>query len=76
MKPPMWEIDEPGSMTSSGVSSKAAAQVAKIAASEPWVWVTPLAGPVLPEVKKIAAGSLGRGTGRGLAGGGWAASAS
>jgi hypothetical protein len=50
-------------MTSLGVRSKAMTALAKIQPSEPRVWVTPLAGPVEPEVKKIAAGALGSGAG-------------
>ena len=55
----MWDIEEPGRKTSSALSSKAAAALAIIQRSDSWVWVTPLAGPVLPEVKKIAAGPAG-----------------
>ena len=33
--------------------------LANIQPSEPTVWVTPFAGPVLPEVKKMAAGASG-----------------
>ncbi len=52
----MWDIEEPGRKTSSAVSPKAASALAIIQRSEPCVWVTPFAGPVLPEVKKTAAG--------------------
>ena len=53
----MWDIEEPGRKASSASSSKAAAALAIIQRSDLAVWVTPLAGPVLPEVKKIAAGA-------------------
>ncbi len=56
---PMCDIEEPGRKTSSGSSSKAAAALAIIQRRVSRVWVTPLAGPVLPEVKKIAAGPAG-----------------
>ena len=52
----MWDIEEPGRKTSSALSSKAPAALAIIQRSVSRVWVTPFAGPVLPEVKKIAAG--------------------
>src|SRR5436190_452457 len=55
---PMWDIDEPGRKTSSDVSSKAAPALAIIQRSESFEWVTPFDGPVLPEVKKIAAASV------------------
>jgi len=58
-KEPIWDIEEPGRKASSGSSSKAAAALAIIQRSDSRVWVTPLAGPVLPEVKKIAAGAAG-----------------
>ena len=45
----------------SASSSKAAAALAIIQRSDSRVWVTPFAGPVLPEVKKIAAGLVGVG---------------
>ena len=55
----MWDIEEPGRKTSSAVSPKAASALAIIQRSDSCVWVTPFAGPVLPEVKKIAAGLAG-----------------
>ncbi len=55
LKPPRCEHEDPASTLSFGVSSKACAALASIQPSEPNVCVTPLAGPVLPEVKKIAA---------------------
>ena len=39
------------------MSSNAAAALAHIQPTVSRLWVTPLAGPVLPEVKKITAGS-------------------
>ena len=62
-KEPTCDIEEPGRKASASSSSKAAAALAIIQRSDSRVWVTPLAGPVLPEVKKIAAGSLGSGGG-------------
>ena len=59
----MCDIEEPGRNTSSEVSSNAAAALAIIQRSDPRVWVTPFEGPVLPEVKKIAAGSAGSSAG-------------
>ena len=56
----MCDIDEPGRKTSSASARRRRAALAIIQRSVSWVWVTPLAGPVLPEVKKIAAGSSGR----------------
>ena len=47
---------------SASVSSKPSTALATIQPSESRLWVTPLAGPVLPDVKKIAAGGApGRG---------------
>jgi hypothetical protein len=43
------------------VSSNADAALAIIHRSDSRVWVTPFAGPVLPEVKKITAGLEGDG---------------
>ena len=65
----MCDIDEPGRKTSSSVSPNAAAALAIIQRSVPCVWVTPFAGPVLPEVKKIAAGSSSPRTPNGSVGG-------
>jgi len=53
---PTCDMEEPGRKTSSGLSSKAAAALAHIQPRVPSVWVTPFAGPVLPDVKKMAAG--------------------
>ena len=64
----MCEIEEPGRKTSSASSPKASIALAIIQRSVSCVWVTPLAGPVLPEVKKIAAGSVGSGAARSAAG--------
>src|SRR6202012_520452 len=61
-KPPTCDIEEPGRKTSSAVSSKAIAALAIIQRSVSRVWVTPFAGPVEPEVKKMTAGSLGSGS--------------
>ena len=58
-KPPICEQDEPGSTTSSGRQLDSPAALANIQPSEPTLWVTPLAGPVLPEVKKMTAGASG-----------------
>ena len=66
--PPMWEHDEPGSKTSCGVNSNAKAALANIQPSDSRVWVTPFAGPVEPEVKKMATGSSGPGSGSVIAG--------
>ena len=52
----MWESDDPGRKMSSGLNSNPITAYASIQRIDSWVWVTPLAGPVLPEVKKIAAG--------------------
>src|SRR5215210_3908542 len=59
MKEPTCDIDEPGRSASAGVSSRAAATAAHIQARVSNEWVTPLAGPVLPDVKKITAGAAG-----------------
>ncbi len=61
---PMCDIDEPGRNRSSAVRPNAARALAIIQRSDSWVWVTPFAGPVEPEVKKMAAGSPGLGAGR------------
>ena len=45
---------------SAGVGSNASAALAHIQPSVSRVWVTPFTGPVLPDVKKIAAGSTAR----------------
>ena len=58
----MFDMDEPGRKVSVSVSSKPSTALATIHPSESRLWVTPFAGPVLPDVKKIAAGSL-RGVG-------------
>ena len=63
MNEPMCEIDDAGRKTSSVVSSKPADAVATIQPSVAMLWVTPFAGPVLPEVKKIAAGASSGGFG-------------
>ena len=55
----MWDIEEPGRKASSAVSSKAAPALAIIHRRESFECVTPLAGPVLPEVKKMAAALSG-----------------
>ena len=55
----MCDIDEPGRNTSSALSSRASTALAAIQPSVSSVCVTPFAGPVLPDVKKIAAGALG-----------------
>jgi hypothetical protein len=55
----MWDIEEPGRKTSSALRSKAGPALAIIHLSVSRVWVTPFAGPVLPEVKKITAGASG-----------------
>ncbi len=55
----MCDIEEPGRKTSRASNSNAATALAIIQRSVSRVWVTPLAGPVLPEVKKIAAGAEG-----------------
>ena len=60
-KEPTCDIEEPGRKTSSRSSPKAAAALAIIQRSDSRVCVTPLAGPVLPEVKKITAGPAGSG---------------
>ena len=57
----MCDIEEPGRKASSALRSKAEIALAIIQRRVSWVWVTPFAGPVLPEVKKIAAGSEGSG---------------
>ena len=57
VKPPIWAHDEPGSTTSLGSISRACAALANIQPKVPRVWVTPFAGPVEPEVKKVAAGT-------------------
>ena len=75
MNDPMCDIDDPGRKTSAVVSSTAAAALAKIQPRLSPVWTTPLAGPVLPEVKKIAAGAAGSG-GAGTSAGGVAATSS
>ena len=54
---PMCDIDDPGRNVSASVSSKPSTALATIQPSESRLWVTPFAGPVLPDVKKIAAGS-------------------
>ncbi len=60
----MCDIDDPGRNTSSSVSSSAPIALADIQPSVSSVCVTPLAGPVLPEVKKIAAGAVRSGGSR------------
>ena len=65
----MCDIDEPGRKTSPGRSSSAAAALATIQRSVSRVWVTPFAGTVLPEVKKITAGAVGSGGFRAAASG-------
>ena len=57
MKPPICAQDEAGNATSAGRSLNDLIALANIQPSEPTVWVTPFAGPVLPEVKKMAAGA-------------------
>ncbi len=69
-KLPTCDIDEPGRKTSSPVSSKAIAALAIIQRSVSREWVTPFAGPVEPEVKKMTAGSLGSGSALGRGSGG------
>ena len=54
---PTCDIDDPGRKVSAAVSSNASAALAHIQPSVSRLWVTPFAGPVLPDVKKIAAGS-------------------
>ena len=49
-----------GTTSSRASSSSAAAALAIIQPQRLAVWVTPLAGPVLPDVKKITAGAPGR----------------
>ena len=58
-KEPRWDIEEAGRKTSVEFSSKAAAALAIIQRSDSRVCVTPFAGPVDPEVKKMAAGMWG-----------------
>ena len=60
----MWDIDEPGRNTSSaGRARTRRRRWRSSSAASSRVWVTPFAGPVLPEVKKIAAGSAGSSAG-------------
>ena len=61
----MCDIDDPGRNVSAAVSSNASAALAHIQPSVSRLWVTPFAGPVLPDVKKIAAGSDGATSGSG-----------
>jgi hypothetical protein len=60
---PRCDIEEPGRNTSPAPSSNADTALAIIQRSDSRVRVTPLAGPVLPDVKKIAAGLAGSGPG-------------
>jgi len=64
----MWEHEDPGSKMSCGDNSNAKAALANIQPSDARVWVTPLAGPVEPEVKKMATGASGPGSGSVTAG--------
>jgi hypothetical protein len=67
--PPRWEQDDAGSMTSAGVKAYPLATLANIQPSEAKLCVTPFAGPVEPEVKKMAAGASGSGAGNAIKGG-------
>lgn len=59
-----------------GVSSKAPIALASIQPTLANVWVTPLGNPVLPEVKKMKAGSSGAGDGKSKLAGCWSHRAS
>ena len=68
MNEPTCDIDDPARKASAAVSSSAAAALAHIHPRVSRLCVTPLDGPVLPEVKKIAAGADGSGAGDGARG--------
>jgi hypothetical protein len=55
----MCAIDDAGSTTSPRTNSSAAAALAHIHRIVSYECVTPFAGPVLPDVKKMTAGSDG-----------------
>src|SRR5262249_4411509 len=66
---PRCENDEPGRTTSLAVYPRPLAVLASIQAKVSKVWVTPLAGPVLPEVNKMKAGRARSAAGKLSAGG-------
>ncbi len=59
--PPTCDADPPGIITSSGPMPKLLAALATIQPSVSKLWQTPFGLPVLPEVKKMIAGSSGFG---------------
>jgi hypothetical protein len=62
--PPTCDADPPGIMMSSELIRQLLAALAMIQPSVPKLWQTPFGFPVLPDVKKMIAGSSGFGGAR------------